>query len=366
MKKYFINGIMIFSILSSCYDSDDTLTLTIENTLPSVTNLTVSGNLTVNSTLTAIYTFNDADGDSESGSVYQWYTAEDTDGNNKQIISGATSNTYTLTTNDLNQFIGFEITPHDGIDSGEKKLSSFFGPISSEDTSNLTGQELLDYLKSLYAPPSAANDSYDYDEARDIMYSKIWLQNTDQLTGIYSGYTITIDLTQDPSSDAFNKDINTEHIYPQSKGAENEPMRSDMHHLAPTKSNINSSRGNLPFGNISDSEATKWFQNANQYSSDPDGSAGESEAYSKRNASSFEPRGEVKGDIARAVMYFYTMYDSADASFFESMKVTLLEWHKLDPVDDFERSRNELIKEYQGNENPYILDDSFAERAFSN
>ncbi len=470
MKKYIIKGIMIFSVLYSCYDSDDTLTLTIENTLPSVANLTVSGNLTASSTLTATYTFNDADGDSENESIYQWYTAESTDGNNKQVISGATSKTYTLTTNDLNQYVGFEVTPHDGIDYGEKKrsslfgpikpegsntlpsatdltvsgnltasstltatytfndadgdsenesiyqwytaensdgsnkqvisgatsktytlttndlnqyvgfevtphdgigygekkLSSFSGPVKSKDTTNLTGQELLDYLKVQYAPPSAGADLYDYDEARDIMYSKIWLQNTNQLSGIYSDYTITMDLTKDPSSDAYNKDINTEHIYPQSRGADNEPMRSDMHHLAPTKSNVNSSRGNLPFGNISDSKATKWYQNANQYNSDPDGSAGDSEAYSKRNSSYFEPRDEVKGDVARAVMYFYTMYDSADTSFFESMKVTLLEWHKLDPVDDFERSRNELIKKYQGNENPYIIDEQFAERAFSN
>ncbi|MFV0531124.1 MAG: endonuclease [Flavobacteriales bacterium] len=367
MKKHAIfYGVLIFFFTYSCYDSEDKIFIT--NTIPTLMELTVSGNLTVNSVLTATYTFYDADGDQENGTTYQWYTAEDALGSNKQLIPNATSNTYTLTEDNLNQYIGFDITPHDGIEAGEIKTSAFFGPVNQQDSGNgnLTGQELLDYLKIHYAPPSASNDQYDYDHARDIMYSKIWIQNTTQLTGIYTGFTITMDLNQDPSSYAATNDINTEHIYPQSKGADQEPMRSDMHHLAPSKSNVNSSRGNLPYGNVSDNQATRWYQNANQYNSDPDGLNGDSEAYSKKNSSLFEPRDEVKGDVARAIMYFYTMYNSADASFFNGMKTTLLEWNRLDPVDEFERSRNQKIKAYQGNENPYILDETLADRAFSN
>ena len=33
---------------------------------------------------------------------------------------------------------------------------------------------------------------------------------------------------------------------------------------------------------------------------------------------------------------------------------TLLRWHKLDPVDEAELRRNDLIEEHQGNRNPYI------------
>ena len=33
---------------------------------------------------------------------------------------------------------------------------------------------------------------------------------------------------------------------------------------------------------------------------------------------------------------------------------TLLEWNKLNPVDEFEIQRNNRIYEYQGNRNPYI------------
>lgn len=34
---------------------------------------------------------------------------------------------------------------------------------------------------------------------------------------------------------------------------------------------------------------------------------------------------------------------------------TLLQWHQQDPVDDWERNRNNVIYEsYQGNRNPFI------------
>ncbi|MFW5895070.1 MAG: endonuclease, partial [Bacillota bacterium] len=32
----------------------------------------------------------------------------------------------------------------------------------------------------------------------------------------------------------------------------------------------------------------------------------------------------------------------------------LLQWHYEDPVDDFERNRNEVIHSHQGNRNPFI------------
>ena len=33
---------------------------------------------------------------------------------------------------------------------------------------------------------------------------------------------------------------------------------------------------------------------------------------------------------------------------------TLLKWHCRDPVDDTERTRNDVVQQYQGNRNPFV------------
>ena len=88
---------------------------TIANQAPSITGVNVSGILTFGETLTAAATgFTDQDGDSAGTHGYQWYRASDaactTD---KTEITGATSNTYTLTTNDPGKYICATITPKD-------------------------------------------------------------------------------------------------------------------------------------------------------------------------------------------------------------------------------------------------------------
>ena len=119
------------------------------------------------------------------------------------------------------------------------------------------GQDLLLFLENNYKTSSTLG----YNNARDIMYSEIDIKPGNQLTGVYSGYTITLDLSQDPSTDAYEKGINCEHTWPQSLGSSSEPMKSDMHHLFPTKSNVNSSRGNDPFDEIDDQLTDIWYRN---------------------------------------------------------------------------------------------------------
>ena len=101
------------------------------------------------------------------------------------------------------------------------------------------------------------------------MYSEIDIKPGNQLTGVYSGYTITLDLSQDPSTNAYNQGINCEHTWPQSLGAGSEPMKSDMHHLFPTRSNVNSSRGNDPFAESIDGLTDKWYRNDSYIQSIP-------------------------------------------------------------------------------------------------
>ena len=227
----------------------------------------------------------------------------------------------------------------------------------------LTGQPLLEYVVNNYKPTSTLG----YNNARDTLYSVIDLKENNQLSCVYSGYTITLDTSLDPSTDAYNQGINCEHTYPQSMGAGNEPQKSDMHHLYPCKSNVNSSRGNDPYAEIVDAETDTWYRNDYSQNTIPDEFINEfAEKYNPPDPNNevFEPREDHKGDASRSVFYFFAMYnDVADTNFWNKQKDVLIDWHNYDPVDDWELNRTWEIATYQENKpNPFILDSSLAMR----
>ncbi len=227
-----------------------------------------------------------------------------------------------------------------------------------------TGQSLMDAVRFSYQPDSTLG----YGPARDTLYSQID-NNGLELSGIYTDFTITLEVGKDPSISAFQNEqgLNAEHVFPQSKGARDEPGRSDMHNLYPSKVNVNSARGSCVFGEVEDSDAEFWFILGERLSQIP---TTDIDGYSEKDEEScvFEPRESVKGDIARAVFYFYTIYQNKanqeDPTFFDKQKEVLLTWHQADPVSEKEIRRNELIAFYQGNLNPYTVDATLAERAF--
>ena len=50
-------------------------------------------------------------------------------------------------------------------------------------------------------------------------------------------------------------------------------------------------------------------------------------------------------------------YEESDTRTFTTVaesKELLMQWHKQDPVDNFEKNRNEKTFEIQGNRNPFI------------
>ena len=161
------------------------------------------------------------------------------------------------------------------------------------------GQDLYNYIQNNYQ----ASSTLGYNNARDVMYSEIDLKPGNQLTGVYSGYSIILDLSQDPSTNAYDQGINCEHTWPQSLGAGSEPMKSDMHHLFPTKSNVNSSRGNDPFSDIPDTNTDKWYRDDYYIETIPNSDIDEyAEKWNPPNQDDerFEPREQQKGDTARA------------------------------------------------------------------
>ncbi len=220
-----------------------------------------------------------------------------------------------------------------------------------------------------------------YSNARLRMYKEIYnIQDT--VHTLYSGHKLYLPpneplpiqyLAQEATKDG----INTEHIYPRSKGAleENGNAFSDLHNLAPVRWEVNESRANFPFGEIDDDQTQCWFRRNDKVTDLLEISSEEideySEMYSEREVfrGVFEPREAVKGDVARSVFYFYTMYRKeaieADPNYFETMRKTLCEWHNTDVIDEIEAERNLIKAKYQdGQANPFILDCTLANRMY--
>ncbi len=225
----------------------------------------------------------------------------------------------------------------------------------------LEGGALLQALQANYRPafvlPSA--------NSRDTLFARIDAQN-DSLACVYTYYTIYLNPSLDPSQDAFAKGINTEHAYPQGMGASADPARSDMHHLFPARENVNAARANLPFKEIPDAQTQRWYYLDQQQSATP---SVNKDRYSEWINTGLEPPEARKGDIARAMFYFYTIYrqeaDAANASYFWEQRETLCQWHELDPVDAREWARTWKIAAYQnGKPNPFVLDCTLPARSY--
>ncbi|CAM3569910.1 MULTISPECIES: S-layer homology domain-containing protein [Saccharibacillus] len=98
------------------------------NNAPYATNIIASGLQEVGQTLTVQYTFNDMDGDAESDPTIQWYRIN---GESViQVIPGATARSYTLTADDANQKVMFELTVQDARGKKNVPIPSFAYPIS--------------------------------------------------------------------------------------------------------------------------------------------------------------------------------------------------------------------------------------------
>jgi endonuclease I len=225
----------------------------------------------------------------------------------------------------------------------------------------LSGEQLTDSIRARYTSTTLG-----YSSARDTLFRNI-LAVDNQMECLYSGWVITLHPDQDPTKDAFSQNVNTEHIYPQSKGAKEEPAVSNMYILYPELDYLNSSRGTIPFGDVKDSETQVWYyQKQKRHSIPPSDSI---DLFTELGAQRFEPRESVKGDVARSVFYFYTIYRSEcqrlDSTFFPTMAHDLCLWHYADPVSQNEWNKNALIKLYQGGkDNPFILDCTLPERSY--
>ena len=144
---------------------------------------------------------------------------------------------------------------------------------------------------------------------------------------------------------------NREHVWCQSLGSfTTSNCGSDMHHLRATDPHLNSTRNNLPYGEISGSYKTA---TANS------GTVG-----GYYTSTCFEPLDAVKGDVARILMYCYVRWGESNLSDLIST-TDLLNWMKQDPVDTWEMGRNDVVQGIQGNRNVFIDYPEYAWLIFS-
>lgn len=197
-----------------------------------------------------------------------------------------------------------------------------------------------------------------YNGAREQMYGYTDELN-DSIFCIYTGFG------QEAGFVTFPNPINAEHIIPQSLYGSASPMRSDIHNLRPSHQSPNSARANYPFTEIPDANANWYGVDANgDYYSTSSQPAGFDD-FSERISGEWEPREDRKGDVARQVFYFFTMYPHAAGDITViADPLTLIQWHLNDPADALEIQRNDRIEQVQGNRNPYIDDPELAVKAW--
>ncbi|MGH7178124.1 MAG: endonuclease, partial [Tepidisphaeraceae bacterium] len=163
--------------------------------------------------------------------------------------------------------------------------------------------------------------------------------NSNNIILVYTGASV------DKTWDAINLPWNREHTWPDSLGLNGSgPDFSDLHQLRSCNTQVNSDRGNLPFG----IGAGLW---------DPDHGAPD------------------RGNMARQMFYMDVRYDGSEADTTNLVLVNgnnpganqmgdlawLLKFHYQDPVDTNERRRNHTVFSnstnptyYQGNRNAFI------------
>jgi endonuclease I len=233
-------------------------------------------------------------------------------------------------------------------------------------TSDLTGDALKNKLHDIikghktYPYTSSSTDVWDILKESDKDPS-----NSNNVILFYTGWS-----KNGPKEFDGEKGWNREHVWAKSHGdfGTSQGPGTYCHHLRPTDITVNSKRD------------SRWFDEGGTIYTDPDGAT---TCYYDDSKYTWEPRDEVKGDVARIIFYMSTRYEGGDGypdleviDYFptnnytkepvHALLSTLLKWHHEDPVNDFERNRNNVVYSYQNNRNPYIDHPEFVQKIWGN
>lgn len=219
---------------------------------------------------------------------------------------------------------------------------------------NLKGDELKTALYNIiknhktYPYSSSSTDTWDIlkESDRDP-------DNSSNVILFYTGWSVNAEQEYN-SGNGWNR----EHVWAKSHGdfGTSQGPGTDAHHLRPCDISVNSARD------------SRWFDYCDEPYLDNGLATG---CYRSSTEYTWQPRAEVMGDVARIIFYMATRYEGENGEpdlevidYFpadnytnqpvHALLTSLLEWNELDPVDDFERNRNEVVYDYQGNRNPFI------------
>jgi endonuclease I len=220
-------------------------------------------------------------------------------------------------------------------------------------TEELRGQALKEALYKIikghieYPYTSSSTDVWDILKETDQDTA-----NPDNVILFYTGWSVN-------AAQEYNngKGWNREHVWAKSRGdfGTSPGPGTDINHLRPADISVNSARNNRSFDNCS----KPYLDNGV-----PTG------CYTSDEQWVWQPRKEVQGDVARMIFYMATRYEGengepdlhvveylpekSDKSPVQAKLSILLKWNEADPVDNFERHRNDVVYSYQNNRNPFI------------
>ncbi|MBO7457757.1 MAG: endonuclease [Paludibacteraceae bacterium] len=191
---------------------------------------------------------------------------------------------------------------------------------------------------------------------------------TNQVLDMYSN-NVRYFNPEKPAASVAEFDI--EHMLPKSWwGGDVNPAYCDLYHLVPGDYSANRSKSNHAPGIPSDST----FNNGSFVT-------GNGSKYGLQRV--FCPEDQYKGDFARAYFYIVTCYgdslrwvetgepgiamtNKSWEEFQPWLRDLLLEWHRMDPVSEKEKTRAIEVNKIQGNRNPFIDYPDLAEFIWGN
>lgn len=283
-----------------------------------------------------------------------------------------------------NQWEAFDIDTADGVGCGgevtctgaePKPVAGIGGGVTFGECVNCPEiskvSVVSNYVESEYYAQALAADEAGFAAALNadisakhvpLTYSQVWSvltfsdqdpDNAANVIELYTGNSIAKNMNGSGSNANDPDSWNREHVWSKSHGF-NDDFRTaytDAHHLRPADWSMNTTRSNLDFDN--------------------GGEPIEESPENYKDSDSFEPRSDVKGDVARMMFYMAARYNGAAVDATPDLVLvdytgtasgsaefgklcSLWEWHHADPVDARETNRNNVIFEYQGNRNPFI------------